>query len=625
MAAGLSAALQQASLTVLEGNKDTDLLALINDDQQLIIVADESTASEMLTTEVTAGLENAGHVRSVIIRKDGSPLQAGAHSVPHAVTSSHDINEILDAVRGQILQIQAGEDQGEPDYLAGVLERLEVQDTAEPAASVSSDWVTESDAGERFLHLFMAEVDAYASMIVHEGNIWAVDGQFSKQDFHQLGQIIKNNWNETTRYDLMKYLRLDSSGRQYATYAASIRPGYVLAVLFDVYMPMNEMRTQTSHLAKRLDLVLFRPHKATVVKNEAGNTPQVDDESGQVPGTIRVDDLLKMDTSAEADTTDTSDQSGWLPEIPVSPTIETMITSQKEANLVQDLSIDALIPSSEMKGSTAADARLLFKKMRITGANKAGEQPGLHVERIYSDAALLAGTHRAVQTSAWLSGFLRKARLSIIAAKPPAPVDSGVTRPLAVRPDHLDDTLLPFGIPIAFKLPWEKDAVGEKELDKSQSSAGSSFPENLLPSSMGTADLPPGVKQIISYTFILVPDLRYFRITPEINADLHDWLRQVSGIYAWKLKEIKARPDFLQWIVSVPFDISQGKIVRVVRQFTSEQVFKKYPDVKPGKSIQDFWSAGYLASKSREGFDQEMVDNFIKQVRERQSTTPRRV
>ncbi len=636
---------QQPDLTILHGSGDTDIGAMVEENQPFILVIDEDSAQSMLATGVIDTVNGADHIRIVAFsRAEGtSPFENTSLHIDQVIPLTASEQDIFEAISDQAKHLQASEPAPEQDYLSGVLQRLEQEKSIDTGDEQSSDWVTEPDTAGRFLHLFMAEVDAYASLIFHENQAWAVDGQFPKQDFEQLAQIIRTNWNESSRHDLMKYLRLNSNNRQYALYARSVRAGFVLAVLFDVYMPMNEMRVQTDHLAKRLDLVIFRPHTPAAVKSSGVVEHDGIEFSESVQDPVRVDDLLKLNDELAEESKERAVTSEWLPEIPVSPSIAVMLDGENQPSHAQELDADSTASANTEEFFPAPDARQLFKKLRITQHHEEGEQ----TEAYTLSEAGVEWVDRLVKvkrrTPTWMSDYLHSAWRQINSAKIPVKVESlethevdsleqlpvqpaasDDTRLITTRPDYQDDTLLPYGIPIALKLPWEKVETPEVDVKTEGSIEQVRFPESLMPTAMSQASLPPGVRHTVTYTFILIPDLTRFRITPEINLDLHDWLRKVSNLYSWSLREIKARPDYLQWIISVPFDVSQGKIVRVVRQFTSEQIIKKHPQFKVGKSQRDFWSPGYLALKGSEGLSQEMVEDFIRQVRER-STNPRRL
>jgi len=637
---------QQQDLTILHGSGDTDIVAMVEENQSFILVFDKDSVQSMQAIGVIETINKADHIRIVAFNsvEGDAAIENSFLDIDQLIPLAASEQDIFEAISNQVDYLQAPEPAPEQDYLSGVLQRLEQEKSLDTVDEPSSDWVTEPETAGRFLHLFMAEVDAYAAMIFHENEAWAVDGRFSKQDFEQLAQIIRTNWDESSKYDLMKYLRLGSNDRQYALYARSVSTDFVLAVLFDMYMPMNEMRVQTDHLAKRLDLVIFKPHKPVVGKSSVVSDYTGIDFSESAQDLMRVDDLLKLDDKFTAEGKKQAVSSEWLPEIPLSHSIASMLDSEIQAGHTKELDADSIVLAKTEAFIPAPDARQLFKKLRITRQNDDGELPDAYGQSAGTDGQVNRLAKVKSGSSAWLTGYLRSARHQINTVKhqqttenqdnhelenlqpTPAQVqtaESDHTRPVTIRPDHLDDTLLPYGIPITLKLPWEKvesPAVDEKIASNIEQVR---LPESLMPNAMSQASLPPGVRNIVTYTFILVPDLSHFRITPEINLDLHDWLRKISNIYGWSLKVIKVRPEYLQWIISVPFDVSQGKVVRVVRQYTSEQLFIKHPQIKVGKNQRDFWSTGYLALKSSEGLSQEMTDKFIRQVRERSSNTRR--
>jgi REP element-mobilizing transposase RayT len=74
----------------------------------------------------------------------------------------------------------------------------------------------------------------------------------------------------------------------------------------------------------------------------------------------------------------------------------------------------------------------------------------------------------------------------------------------------------------------------------------------------------------------------------------------------------------LQWIVNVQPNTSPGYLMRVMRQQTSEKIFKEMPRMRKENPSGDFWAPGYLIMGGSQPHPPQLVRDYIKQARERQ-------
>lgn len=122
----------------------------------------------------------------------------------------------------------------------------------------------------------------------------------------------------------------------------------------------------------------------------------------------------------------------------------------------------------------------------------------------------------------------------------------------------------------------------------------------------------------LNYACLLVPRFDSHHLTGDMADQLSDWVAQVCIAFGWRLEHISVRPEYLQWVVSVPPATAPGYIMRIVRQQTSERVFKEYPRIKNDNPSGDFWAPGYLIMGGSQPHPQKLVRDFIEQTRQRQ-------
>jgi len=122
----------------------------------------------------------------------------------------------------------------------------------------------------------------------------------------------------------------------------------------------------------------------------------------------------------------------------------------------------------------------------------------------------------------------------------------------------------------------------------------------------------------LNYACLLVPRFDSHHLTGDLADQVAEWVSQVCIAFGWRLEHISVRPEYLQWVVSVPPATAPGYIMRIVRQQTSERVFKEFPRIKNDNPSGDFWAPGYLIMGGSQPHPQKLVRDFIDQTRVRQ-------
>lgn len=122
----------------------------------------------------------------------------------------------------------------------------------------------------------------------------------------------------------------------------------------------------------------------------------------------------------------------------------------------------------------------------------------------------------------------------------------------------------------------------------------------------------------LNYACLLVPRFSSHYLTGDIAAHLSDWLPNICIAFGWRLEFQAVRPEYLQWVVSVPPNTSPGYLMRIMRQQTSEKIFAEFPRLKKENPSGDFWAPGYLIMGGAQPHPQQLVKDYIRQTRQRQ-------
>ena len=125
----------------------------------------------------------------------------------------------------------------------------------------------------------------------------------------------------------------------------------------------------------------------------------------------------------------------------------------------------------------------------------------------------------------------------------------------------------------------------------------------------------------LTYACLLVPRFASHYITGDLSDHLGEWLPNICIAFGWRLEYLSVRPEYLQWVVNVQPNTSPGYLMRIMRQQTSEKIFSDFPRMKKENPSGDFWAPGYLIMGGTQPHPQQLVRDYIRQIRQRQGQT----
>ncbi len=129
--------------------------------------------------------------------------------------------------------------------------------------------------------------------------------------------------------------------------------------------------------------------------------------------------------------------------------------------------------------------------------------------------------------------------------------------------------------------------------------------------------LSPGLYNL-SYACLLVPRFSSHYLVGDLADRLSEWVPTICIAFGWRLDFIAVRPEYLQWIVSVPPNTSPGYLMRIMRQQTSERIFAEFPRLRKENPSGDFWAPGYLIMGGSQPHPPQLIKDYIRQTRQRQ-------
>ena len=122
----------------------------------------------------------------------------------------------------------------------------------------------------------------------------------------------------------------------------------------------------------------------------------------------------------------------------------------------------------------------------------------------------------------------------------------------------------------------------------------------------------------LNYACLLVPRFTSHYLTGDLAERLGEWFPNICIAFGWRLEFMAIRPEYMQWVISVPPNTSPGYLMRIMRQQTSEKIFAEFPRLQRENPSGDFWAPGYLIMGGSQPHPQQLVKDYIKQTRDRQ-------
>ncbi len=157
-------------------------------------------------------------------------------------------------------------------------------------------------------------------------------------------------------------------------------------------------------------------------------------------------------------------------------------------------------------------------------------------------------------------------------------------------------------------LPWETRTPQEEITRPSESSLG--FGASRI--------LAPPVSDAIAYTCVLIPRVPNHYLAGDLSDLLHQALPRICQAFGWMLDSLNVHVDYLQWSVTVTPGVSPGNLARIVRQRTSDELFRTFPRLLDQNLTGDFWAPGYLVVRGEQLTAPQLLRDFIQQTRRRQ-------
>lgn len=460
-----------------------------------------------------------------------------------------------------------------PDDMLNVLEeekmvenkeKLPVQEDAPEAMHVP--WLNDVSRAAQHLTRLTLESSAQAALITREKELWAYAGQLSQNAAKELAQTVSRHWDGQKGNDLLRFVRLESTKAEHMLYATSMTENVILALVFDAETPFSTIRSQANKLARSLEVAKTGP----VAVAERIPTPKAE----PAPAESEADEF--DDSEEEIDVPSIADILDEIPP-PIPP---------KQEEVVDELQMEAV------------------------DTNDGDSDPDLDISAVVTrpSTPLKKNSHHPSQES---SPAIRLRDLML--DEPPVDKQSSLVDIV----DELAATLPSKSQRRRPATPIRQPEPGE--LDETRPHSITEVAGRMITESASAAMVQ------LNFACLLVPRFSSHYLTGDLADRLSRWMPNICIAFSWRLEFLAVRPDYLQWVVNVMPNTSPGYLMRIMRQQTSEKIFKEFSRLKRENPSGDFWAPGYLIMGGSQPHPPQLVKDYIKQTRQRQGISqPRR-
>ena len=528
------------------------------------------------------------------------------------------------------------------------------------------EWLKDVDAAARHLTRLTLESASQAALITQGSEIWAYAGALDRKAADELASTVAHYWADDGGADLARYVRLDATGGDYMLYATDLGENFVLALAFDAEMPFSKIRTQASRLARDLAVTTLETSVDVLVAETQEQQAQTDlketlvvpdnpDQMAEIEldGPVEQEDdgmLPALDPFAPLDDEEEpggDEPQAWEqllaePDIQLeTPAIEETVEDVQisevtempfaEGNEESGLDLEPVtdpagayfeeleqtaemgetiepllddvpppIPGDWLPDEKPSEQRAGFLEELITDGPRAGEQEEAEVLDLDSEefdaelAAVLDEAFKGETQDVDAPASMEEA--------PSLEYDAEITQVATPSTSDVDT------------LPHEFEPVFPSGADDTIPASG--FGQSRKQLNEFESESPALVS--LTYSCVLLPRLTEHHLTGELASHVSELTTQLCVAFGWRLEQLSIRPDYLYWMVNVPPNTSPGYLMRIMRQHTSQRLFADFPSLSESNPSGDFWAPGYLILSGDDIPPPSLINDFIRQTRERQ-------
>jgi len=130
--------------------------------------------------------------------------------------------------------------------------KLQASQPPDPGTEKELPWLQDVNRAVQILTGLSLGFSAQAALIMRNDVLWAYAGQLPQEAAKELGQAVTRYWDESSRADLVRFIRLEATSAEHKMYATHLANGMVLSLVFEPETPFSTIRTQAGQLVRSL-------------------------------------------------------------------------------------------------------------------------------------------------------------------------------------------------------------------------------------------------------------------------------------------------------------------------------------------------------------------------------------
>ena len=466
----------------------------------------------------------------------------------------------------------------QPFYAPDLLDTIDrlTQDTAQSPQPISGvvqppaqPSLQDASLAARHLQNFLKDSTAPGAMVIHTSQPWVAAGQLNREAMTEVANLLARYSQANEGVDLARYVHLRADGGEYLIYATPLLESMVLALVYMVATPLTVIRSQAGRLARELR--------------------EMEEAQRHLPGPEK-----KPPAPAWMD------EALWDDEPGVDDTL-LEAESTRLADLLEEM------PGPDPNGSPQAGSGDWVQAGQDTSDDNPEflfpwELEKLHLEDQPPPA--IAGSEESgpAKTSPPTGSPERLVEISLDEA------------------GELNENLSPVLPPDDLTAPQPTPGMPERFIERQPAQPTDQTKPVVLRTLRSIQQVEPMAPTLsnLAYTCVLLPRLPSHELVGTLAERLTEWLPKICLAYSWRLNGLSIHPEYLQWTVQVAPAISPGNVVRLIRQQVSRKIYADFPQLEVDNPSGDFWAAGYLIISGFQPPSQQLVQDYIRQTRQRQ-------
>ena len=114
------------------------------------------------------------------------------------------------------------------------------------------------------------------------------------------------------------------------------------------------------------------------------------------------------------------------------------------------------------------------------------------------------------------------------------------------------------------------------------------------------------------YHLVWAPKYRKWLLKEEVRDAVGELFKKILAARDCKIVEMEIAGDHVHIFTSIPPKYSVGEMVRVLKNVSSKEIFRRYPEVKRELWGGEFWEDGYFVRTAGDKLTSDTIKKYIR-------------